>query len=81
MKTTIDRAGRVIIPKPLRDRLGLRGGETLEASERDGRLEIEIAITPMALRETKDGPVVVVDEDMPPLTDEIVRETIERIRR
>lgn len=27
MRTTIDKAGRVVIPKPLRDRLGLRPGE------------------------------------------------------
>jgi AbrB family looped-hinge helix DNA binding protein len=26
MRTTIDRAGRVVIPKPLRDRVGLRPG-------------------------------------------------------
>ena len=27
MKATIDKAGRLVIPKPLRDRLGLRPGE------------------------------------------------------
>ncbi|MGH9186144.1 MAG: AbrB/MazE/SpoVT family DNA-binding domain-containing protein [Acidimicrobiales bacterium] len=27
MRTTIDQAGRLVIPKPLRDRLGLRPGE------------------------------------------------------
>ncbi len=27
MRTTIDKAGRLVIPKPLRDRVGLRPGE------------------------------------------------------
>jgi AbrB family looped-hinge helix DNA binding protein len=27
MRTTIDKAGRLVIPKPLRDRAGLRPGE------------------------------------------------------
>jgi len=26
MRTTIDRAGRLVIPRPLRDRVGLAGG-------------------------------------------------------
>lgn len=81
MNTTIDQAGRVVIPKALRDRVGLKGGETLEVWERDGTIEIEVAPTPMALKETPEGPVVVVKGDMPELTDESVRETIERTRR
>ena len=33
MTLTIDRAGRVVIPKPVRDKLGLRAGSTLEMLE------------------------------------------------
>ena len=33
MTLTIDGAGRVVIPKPLRDKLGLRAGSTLEVVE------------------------------------------------
>jgi AbrB family looped-hinge helix DNA binding protein len=33
MTLTIDGAGRVVIPKPVRDRLGLRAGSTLEVLE------------------------------------------------
>lgn len=33
MTLTIDGAGRVVIPKPLRDKLGLRAGSTLEVIE------------------------------------------------
>jgi AbrB family looped-hinge helix DNA binding protein len=41
MKTTIDRAGRVVIPKPIREVAGLRAGSPLEIEYRDGRIEIE----------------------------------------
>jgi len=81
MKTTIDSAGRVVIPKPLRDRLGLTPGETLELSEREGKIEIGPAPTPMTLAKTKHGVVAVPESKIPPLTDEVVRDTLERTRR
>lgn len=81
MKSTIDGAGRVVIPKALRQRLGLKGGETLDIRERDGRIEIEPAATPMSLAEGPGGSAAVPEEDLPPLTDDIVRATLERTRR
>jgi AbrB family looped-hinge helix DNA binding protein len=81
MKTTIDSAGRVILPKALRDRLGLAAGESLELTERDGKIEIAPAPTPMTLTKTKHGVVAVPDRKLPRLTDEIVRATLERTRR
>ena len=33
MTVNIDKAGRVILPKPLRDRVGLHGGSSLEMEE------------------------------------------------
>ncbi len=42
MKTTIDAAGRLVVPKPLRDQLGLSPGTELEAQAVDGRLEVAI---------------------------------------
>jgi AbrB family looped-hinge helix DNA binding protein len=81
MKTTIDAAGRIVIPKRLRDRLGLVGGEALEVMERDGRLEIHVMPTPMSLKDTRDGPVASTDQKMPPLTDRAVREVLEKTRR
>ncbi len=39
MTVTIDKAGRVVVPKPVRDRLGLQAGLELELTEvRDGLL-------------------------------------------
>lgn len=81
MRITIDSAGRVVIPKSIRDELGLRGGEELEIVERDGRIEIEPVPTPMRL--VRKGAVLVAEcEDaVPALTDEIVRDTLEKTRR
>jgi AbrB family looped-hinge helix DNA binding protein len=81
MKSTIDGAGRVVIPKSLRERLGLQGGESLDVRERDGRIELEPAATPMRLVESEGRAAAVPEEELPPLTDEIVRETLERTRR
>src|ERR1700689_1104220 len=33
MKLRVDKSGRVVLPKPLRQRLGLRSGAILEATE------------------------------------------------
>jgi len=81
MRTAIDSAGRIVIPKALRDRVGLGGGRAVEIRERDGRIEIEPASTPMKLVRRGGALVAVPDEDLPPLTDDIVRATLERTRR
>lgn len=81
MKSTMDRAGRLVIPKALRQRLGLKGGEALEIRERDGTIEIEPAATPMRLEDRGGASVAVPEDDLPPLTDQLVRATLERTRR
>jgi AbrB family looped-hinge helix DNA binding protein len=81
MRTTIDAGGRVVIPKAIRASLGLSPGQELDIEERDGRIEIEVAATPVRLVE-RDGVVVgETDRVMPPLTDDVVRATLERVRR
>jgi AbrB family looped-hinge helix DNA binding protein len=81
MRTTIDRLGRVVVPKPIRDRLQLRGGETLEVEERDGVVELRPAPVEMRVVDTPDGPVVEPLTEIAPLTDEIVRTTLDDLRR
>lgn len=81
MTTAIDRAGRIVIPKALRDRLSLVPGRALSIRERDGRLEIEVAPTPMTLARRRGGAVAVPSVALPPLTDDVVRDTIDSTRR
>ena len=81
MRTTIDAAGRLVIPKDLRERLGLTGGQEVEIREREGHLEIEPAGVAMRLVDRGGGPVAVPEAPLPPLTDDIVRATLERVRR
>jgi AbrB family looped-hinge helix DNA binding protein len=81
MKTAIDQAGRIVVPKPLRDELGLRPGHVLEISAEDGRLQIGIAATPMALKRRGTGVVAVPDVQLPTLTSALVREILDKTRR
>jgi AbrB family looped-hinge helix DNA binding protein len=81
MKTTIDGAGRIVVPRAIRDALGLRGGQAVEITERDGRIEIELPSTDVRLEKRGRGLVAVVDEQLPPLSQDVIRETLERTRR
>jgi AbrB family looped-hinge helix DNA binding protein len=81
MKASMDSAGRVVIPKALRRALGLQPGQQLEASASDGRLVLEVAPTPMKLTKRGKGLVAVPESSLPPLSAELVRDTLERVRR
>ena len=81
MRSVIDSTGRVVIPKDIRERLGLVGGRAVEITERDGRIEIEPATTAMKLVRRSRSLVAVPQENVSPLTDDMVRATLERARR
>jgi AbrB family looped-hinge helix DNA binding protein len=77
----IDRAGRLVVPKTLRDELGLEPGQPLRASVRDGRLEIEPEPIDAELVE-RDGVLVITPtEPVPVLTQDDVRLVVESTRR
>lgn len=46
MKATIGERGQVVIPKPLRDSMGLRPGQQLEVSEESGGRIVMIKAVP-----------------------------------
>jgi AbrB family looped-hinge helix DNA binding protein len=80
MKTTIDAAGRLVIPKAIRESAGLRPGQEINVEYRDGKVEIEPAQQSMKLVRRGSRYVLVPPPGSPPLTEEIVRQTIEEIR-
>lgn len=81
MKTAIDRAGRVVIPKALRDQLGLAPGRELDVSARDGALVIEPAPTPVALVRRGGRLTAKPRKPLPKLTQDQVRAALEGARR
>ncbi|HEX3829765.1 MAG TPA: AbrB/MazE/SpoVT family DNA-binding domain-containing protein [Sporichthyaceae bacterium] len=81
MRVAIDAAGRVVVPKAVRDELDLAAGTELELRVVDRRIEMEVAPTPMRLEATDYGVVAVTDERLPVLRADAVRDTLERVRR
>jgi AbrB family looped-hinge helix DNA binding protein len=79
MRTTIDMAGRVVIPKPLREQLGFSPGTELELDAVDGRLEVT-APSRVRVEEGPRGPRLATDAS-DRLTTRQVRELMERGRR
>jgi AbrB family looped-hinge helix DNA binding protein len=81
MRTTIDPAGRLVIPKDIRQEAGLRPGVPLEIRWRDGRIEIEPAPLPVRLVRRGRLVVVVPRRRVAPLTAEAVERTRRALRR
>jgi len=81
MLATIDAGGRIVVPKEVRERLGLRPGSRIVLREVQGRLEISPATTPVRLVEHEGVLVAVSDADLPVLTAEQLRDAVEATRR
>jgi AbrB family looped-hinge helix DNA binding protein len=80
MKTTIDGAGRVVVPKALRRAIGLRAGSEVEMTLSDGRIEMEPA--PLEVRMEKRGGLVVAvpSGPVPSMAASTVDETVAALR-
>ena len=65
----------------IRDEAGLHAGTELEIELRDGRIEIEPARVPMRVVNRAGRVTIEADADLPSLTDDDVRDVLERTRR
>ncbi|HEX8067929.1 MAG TPA: hypothetical protein VF520_15535 [Thermoleophilaceae bacterium] len=81
MRIAIDAVGRLVVPKPLRDELGISGPTDLEVASRDGVIELTVADLPARVEERDGAPVIASDGPVTPLTPDDVRAAVERTRR
>ena len=79
-KTTIDKAGRIVLPKAIREAAYFRPGMELRVTLRDGLIEIEPE--PVEIKIVREGPfsVAVATKPVPPLTHEMVQRMIDEDR-
>ncbi len=77
MRTTIDKAGRLVIPRALRNRIGLAGGGEVELELDGAAVRIE-PVSGTALKEV-DG-LLVIPSTGTPITGETVRGLIDADR-
>jgi bifunctional DNA-binding transcriptional regulator/antitoxin component of YhaV-PrlF toxin-antitoxin module len=77
----MDSVGRLVIPKALRDELGITGPTQLEVAARNGVIELAVADVCARIEDQRGNPVIVTDALMQPLTVEDVRAAIDRVRR
>jgi AbrB family looped-hinge helix DNA binding protein len=81
MKTTIDNAGRIVVPKELRVALNLNGGDEVEVELEGERLTLTPAFRQVTLRRGPQG-LLTSDLRLPSkIGPEDVRDELERIRR
>ncbi len=81
MRVAIDGVGRLVIPKTLREELGVVGPTDLELTATDGRIELTIADVSARVEEQDGFPVIVTDQPMQPMSVEETRTAIEHMRR
>jgi AbrB family looped-hinge helix DNA binding protein len=81
MKTTIDKAGHVVILRRIRDAVGLEPGMELDVRMCDGRVEIEPAAVPVKLVRRPGGILVAVPAiPVEPLPHEVVEHVLDELR-
>lgn len=78
---SIDRVGRLVIPKEIRDAAGIEPGMPLVVTCREGRIEIEPRRRPVRIVKKGRLQVAMAVEEGEPLTRETVRKATDTWRR
>jgi len=81
MKTTIDHAGRLVIPKDIRRESGIKPGIPLEVRWEKGAITITPAPLPVKLEQKGRLLVAVATKDTPRLSAETVERTRKALRK
>ncbi len=81
MRVTADVVGRLVVPKALREKLGLSGPGDVEATAADGRVEATATDVPARVAEEDGFHVITPDQPVTPLTVEQTRDAIDGARR
>ena len=81
MVTTMDSAGRLVIPREIRREAGIEPNTPLDVRWRDGVIEIEPQPLPVTLEKRGRLLVAVPKTRVPPLTNAIVERTRRKVRR
>jgi len=80
MRTSVDRFGRVVVPKAMRERLGLRAGTAIEIEEAEGHISLRPVedTSPLIMKE---GVLVFTGAAIGDLEAAVAADREERVRR
>jgi AbrB family looped-hinge helix DNA binding protein len=80
MPITMDKAGRLVIPKAVREEAGIEPGTPLRIGVRDGRVEIEPECAKIRIVDSHGLRVAELVDPKPPLSAKAIRALTHRLR-